>query len=117
MEAGYYLVRQGEAADDLFFIESGTVTAQLELSEDETLRLMTIGAGTIVGEMELYMDQPRVASVVAERPCIIFRLSADGLATMAREAPDLAAAFHKLIAGLLAERIARNNRTMEALLR
>jgi SulP family sulfate permease len=67
--------------------------------------------------MELYMDQPRAASVVAERPAVIYRLSSDGLAEMAREAPDLAAAFHKLIARLLAERIARNNRTMEALLR
>ena len=117
VDAGYYLMHQGEAADDLFFIESGTVTAQLELGDDETLRLMTIGAGTVVGEMELYMDQPRSASVVAERPCVIHRLTSTGLARMGKQTPDLAAAFHKLIARLLAERLDRNNKTMEALLR
>ena len=117
VEAGYYLMRQGKAADDLFFIESGTVTAQLELGDGETLRLMTIGAGTVVGEMELYMDQPRSASVVAERPSVIHRLTSAGLARMGDETPDLAAAFHKLIARLLAERLDRNNKTMEALLR
>ncbi|MFQ5350348.1 MAG: SulP family inorganic anion transporter [Thermoanaerobaculia bacterium] len=115
-DTGYYLMRQGEAAEDLFFIESGAVTVQLELADGETLRLMTIGAGTVIGEMELYMDQPRSASVVAERPCVIYRLSSQDLTRMGREASDLAAAFHKLIARLLAERLARSNRTMEALL-
>lgn len=110
-------MRQGDPPEALYFIESGQVTAQLELADGSAVRLVTIGPGAVAGELELYLDAPRSASVVAEKPSRIHRLSATALHRMEEEDLDLAAAFHKFVARLMAERLALNVRTLYALLR
>ena len=42
---GYYLMRQGDPPEDLYFIESGQVTAQLEYPDRPPLRLETMSSG------------------------------------------------------------------------
>ena len=115
--AGHYLMRQGEPPEDLFFVESGQVTVQMELDDGSTVRLLTMGAGTVVGEMELCLGQERSASVVTERPSVVYRLTADTLERMERENSTVAAAFFRYISRLMAERLVINNRTLRALLR
>ncbi len=115
--AGHYLMRQGDAPDDLYIVESGQVTVHMELDDGSTLRLLTMGAGTIVGEMELCLGQQRAASVVTERPSVIYRLRASTLERMEQESSNVAAAFYKHISRLMAERLVINNRTLRALLR
>ena len=56
------------------------------------------------------------ADVIASRSTIVYRLSADALERMRTEEPQLAALLHEWIARLLAERLAANNRTIEALM-
>ncbi len=113
---GTTLIRQGDQSEDLYFIESGQVTAQLEMDGGETVRLRTLGAGTVVGEVSLYLGETRSASVVTVEPGVVYRLSEEALLRMAERDPDLASAFHRFIASLMAERLADNNRTLEALL-
>ena len=72
-------------------------------------------AGTVVGEIGLYLDQPRLASVVTEEPCVIYRLSDVALQKMEKENPVLAAAFHEFMVRVLAERVTQQNRTLRAL--
>ena len=55
VSAGYYLIRQGDASDDLYFIESGSATAQFELDDGRSVRLRTVHGGTVVGEVGLYL--------------------------------------------------------------
>ncbi len=43
--AGHVLMRQDEPPDDLYLIESGKVTVQIELGEGQAARLLTLGAG------------------------------------------------------------------------
>ncbi len=117
VEAGHYLMHQGDAPDDLYFVESGQVTVQMELEDGSAVRLLTIGAGTVVGEMELCMGQPRAASVITERPSVVYRLTAATLERMEEENSAVAAAFYKHISRLMAERLVINNRTLRALLR
>ncbi len=114
---GHYLMRQGDPPDDLFFVESGQVTVQMELDDGSTVRLLTMGAGTVVGEMELCLGQPRSASVVTERPSVVYRLTAATLERMERDNSRVAAAFFKHVSRLMAERLVINNRTLRALLR
>jgi SulP family sulfate permease len=71
--------------------------------------------GTVVGEVGWYLGQPRSASVVAETPTVIHRLSSEGAAAMSREDPAGASAFHAFMARLLAERLAEANRAVEGL--
>ena len=112
---GGYLMRQGDPPDGMIFIESGQVTVLLELEGGRTVRLRTMQEGTVVGEVGWYLGQPRSASVVAETPTVIHRLSSEGAAAMSREDPAGASAFHAFMARLLAERLAEANRAVEGL--
>jgi sulfate permease, SulP family len=116
VDEGAYLVRQGDPSDAMYFIESGQLTAQLEWPDGRITRLRTMRGGTVVGEVPMYIGGVRTASVVASSPSTFYRLSAGKLKEMEHNAPDLAAAVHKFIARLLAERLAALNRTLEAAL-
>ena len=113
---GDYLIRQGDPSTDLFFIESGRVAIQLEADDRPAVRLRSMGAGTVVGEVALYIRQPRSASVVAERPSRVLRLTRDALERMKREDAALAAAFNESIVRVLATRLVDTNRMLSAVL-
>jgi len=113
---GEFLMRQGDKVAALFFIESGRVTAQIELDNGKTARLRSMGAGTVVGELGLYLGATATASVVAEEHSRISCLSLEALRDMEHSDPAVAAAFHKFIVRLLGERLTNANRSLSALL-
>ncbi len=114
--AGAKLLAQGAVADDLYFIEAGQVTAQLERDGWAPLRLQTVAGGNVVGEIGLYLGTPRTSTVVCDTPCVLYRLSAAALAQMLAAEPDLAAAVHAHLAGVMAERLIHNLRALDAAL-
>jgi len=103
--AATHLIRQAEQSECLYFFESGRVTARLEFQDGRTLRLRSMGPGTIVGEVGLFLRGTRAASVITEQPCTVYRLSIAALERMTRENPDLALAFHRYLICLLGERL------------
>jgi SulP family sulfate permease len=111
----HYLMFQGDPSADLFFIESGKVRVVVELDNGRLMRVRTMEAGTVVGEIGLYLNQPRVASVVTEEPCVVYRCGAEALHRMQEENPTLASAFHEFMVRVLAERVTQQNRTLRAL--
>ena len=115
--SGDVLIRQGDAPDVLLFVESGQVTAQLERPSQEPVRLETMGSGRVVGEIGFYLGQVRTASVVADKPGVVYQLTRQKLAQMEANAPEVASELHRLIAHLLAERATHLVETVDALLR
>lgn len=115
-EEGEVLIRQGDRAEDVLFLESGQVTAQVTREGGGTVRLRTLTAGAVVGELALYAGGVRTATVVADRPSVLYRLSRDGLGRMERQDPQLASALHRLFGRLLAERLADTIQTVKALM-
>lgn len=113
---GDFLFRQGEPSDNLYFLESGQVSVILELSNGKTKRLRTYSSGTILGEIGLYGNAPRSASVVADEPSCLYYLSTKALAKIENEEPQLATIFHKFIVNLLAERLKRREGELRNLL-
>lgn len=113
--AGTVLLEQGSPAHDLFILEAGQVTVQLVGDNGKPIRLRTMQAGTVVGEMGLYLNEVRSASVVADQTCTIQRLTAGALLRMEDEAPAVAAAFHRLMARQLAERLRNTDHMIKAL--
>jgi len=112
---GYYIIRQGDASDNIYFIESGQITAQLELEDGNPLRLETMRGGHVVGEIGFYLDKARTASVITDEPSSIYFFTAEDLKSLEKDNPRAAIAFHRIIASMLAERVIHLTNTVEAL--
>lgn len=115
IDPGVAIIRQGEAPDDLFFIESGRITTQLDQPDGPSLRLETMRNGRIVGEIGFYLGQNRTASVITNEPSIIYRLSNADLKQLEKDNPEAAATLHQIIIRLLAERVTHLVKTVYAL--
>jgi CRP-like cAMP-binding protein len=115
--SGYYLMKQGDPPEALYFIESGQVTAQLEFSDRNPVRLGTMRGGHVVGEIGFYLNQARTAAVVTDEPSTIYRLSMQTLKQMEQNDPEAASAFHQGIIRLISERATHLISTVNALQR
>jgi SulP family sulfate permease len=121
---GEYLIHPNDPPDDMFFIESGQVTAQIELPGGGVLpdgkaamRLETMRGGRVVGELGFYLGRRRTAAVVADEPCQVYRITRDMLRRMDDEQPAAASVFHLIITRLLSERAIHLIDTVDALRR
>jgi SulP family sulfate permease len=115
--AGEILIRQGDDADHMYFVEMGSVSVYLELGNQKKVRLQTLGLGTAVGEPALYLGTISTASVIADMPVTAYRLTRAALSEMKEKEPELAATFHEFAARLLSERLTSITRTLEAVLK
>ncbi len=105
MEKGRQLIAQGSLESDLYFLESGRVNVYIEREEGRRMRVRTLEAGTVVGEIGLYLHRRRTASVIVEQEGTAYRLTAAALKKMEAEQPALALAFHQFIIWTLADRM------------
>lgn len=116
LREGEVLIKQDDPAEEMYFVESGLVTIELELPNNKRMRLRSIRGGATVGEIGLYLRNTRTASVIASRNSTVYRLTGQSLKEMQEKDPEIAALFHEWIVRLLAERIIDNNRIIEALM-
>jgi SulP family sulfate permease len=114
--SGHYLFHQGDVADNLYLIESGKIAVMLEIGAGKTIRLRTMGGGTVLGEMGLYTKKPRSATAVTEEPSSLYSLSSEAFNRMQAEDPEVALSFHRFVVCLLADRIVRSNEEVKALM-
>lgn len=114
-KTGDYLMRQGDDPDNIYFVESGQVTAQLENPSKPPVRLETMKSGRVIGELGFYLGQKRTAAVIADEPSTVYLLSAEKLAEMEKKSPEVASYFHQIIIQLMAERTTHLIRTVAAL--
>jgi sulfate permease, SulP family len=115
LATGEYLIRQGDDPDQLFLVESGQVTAQLEPAGKAPIRLETMRGGRTVGELGFYLNTRRSAAVVTDKPSVVYGLSQAALARIEEEDPEVAYALHRLIIHLLGERVLHLVRAVDAL--
>jgi NTE family protein len=87
--AGWPLFRQGEPADSLYFVLSGSLGAFRAGARGEQALIGHIRPGEPVGEMGLIAREPHSASVFAMRDSEIVRLSRPGFETLLKAYPTL----------------------------
>jgi sulfate permease, SulP family len=104
LNSGEYLFREGDVSDALFLVAVGRLRVAIEGDGGER-RLRSMVAGSFVGEIGLYSQEPRSASVIAEQDALIYRLSASALERLTTTDSALVAAFHALLFRLSAERL------------
>ena len=113
---GECLFRQGEPSDSLVLLASGCVAITIDDEQGRPIRLRRMVGYTVVGEMGFFRQVPRTATVIAEEPSLIYRLTKTAFDDMQEKDPAAAFAFHKLIIRLLADRLEFANREISALL-
>jgi CRP-like cAMP-binding protein len=112
---GEYLIRQGERTRHLFFVESGEFEVRYEMKDKAPMRLRTMRAGVVFGEIALYLDIPRSVSVIASKSSAYYRLSAERLREMEQKEPAVALTFQTFMIRTLSERLVDLNRTLHAM--
>jgi SulP family sulfate permease len=70
----------------------------------------------VVGEIALYTGVARTADVVAEAPSAVLRIGRESIERLEAEEPELAAALHRWLATMLAERLTDTLGAVDALL-
>jgi len=109
------LIEQGNDPDGLYFIKSGRVTVELRSSNNK-IRLKSMGTGTVVGEVSLYLKTQATASVISNTACKTYFLSHENFEKLNKEDPERAAELHTYIVKLLSDRLAKSNATIQALM-
>ena len=112
----HILLNQGDPPDSIYFIDSGEVTTRLQTSKGKFIRLKSQRGGTMVGEMGLFFQQPRTATVVASEAGVFYRLSLEAYNRMMQDDPQLAFHLYQWVARVLSMRLTENHSTLDVLL-
>jgi CRP/FNR family transcriptional regulator len=89
-EPGQIVFREGDASDTCYVVRSGRARAVREHSDGRTITLATFGPGDIFGELAMFEDELRSATVEAvQRTSVVAVLGPDMRRLMA-EHPEIA---------------------------
>lgn len=118
IRAGETLLRQGDAPDALFIVETGRLTACLARGADQPpLRLESMCAGSLIGEIGFVLERERSADVLADVDSSVRVLDRATWERLTVQEPLLARALGSLLLRLLAQRTLRLTDTVDALQR
>lgn len=115
LRKGEYLFRQGDASAATYVVESGRVNIVLERPDGPPLLLRSVTSNTTLGEMGLYRQSIRSASVMADAHSVVHKLERVALDRMETEDPRVAAAFHTFVIRTLADRLHVADKAISAL--
>ena len=94
---GSTLWRQGDQADGLYLIESGSLRATYNYEDHGELVQETMVAGTIAGDLSTLSDTCRNATVVAERDCVLWKLEKEALGDLETNHAAIAQTFTRIV--------------------
>ena len=86
---GDVLVEQGDAADNVYFIQSGTVTASKSTSQGEVV-VGTVGAGQVIGEVTVVAGALRTATLRASGPVEVLEIERSEFEAWLNGNPEMA---------------------------
>ncbi len=87
------IFREGEQGDSMFLILEGELRVYSKQKGGEILFLRILSAGDAFGEIALFNQAPRSASVEAVKPSLLVKISASSLQRLLSDQPALAAQF------------------------
>jgi CRP-like cAMP-binding protein len=103
------VIKQGDRSNAMYLIIEGELSVHMNVGDHET-ELAVLIAGDFFGDFALFDHGPRSADVVANKSCLLLKLSADSFQQLCREAPDLAMPFLRAIGKTLTARIRAGNK-------
>ena len=115
LNPGTVIIEKGVPAVDFFFIESGTITNNINGSIDSCLHLESMTNVRIISNIGFYIPHIRTEDIIAAEKCVVYRLSIDTLRALENENPEAASKLHQIMIRLLAERVKHLVKTVSAL--
>ena len=92
-EPGQTIIRQGEMGDCMYVIQEGLVEVVKE-ANGQNVRLAVLGKGEFFGEMAIFEEEARAATVRVLAPARILTIDRKNLLRRIQEDPSLA---HRLV--------------------
>ncbi|MEM7180781.1 MAG: ABC transporter substrate-binding protein [Spirochaetota bacterium] len=87
--AGTRIVQQGEAGNSLFIIVEGVVKVLVTISEENTIEVARLGAGSFFGEMSLLTGETRTASIDAGTDTVLYEITKEDIAPLIEKQPEV----------------------------
>ncbi len=107
-----HIVKQGETDDGMYLLLEGELRVRLMIGGKETI-LATLNAGECFGEIALFDQGPRSADVLANKDCVLLKITTEGFDKLMKQAPDLAGPMLFAIGKTLAARIRADNKRIK----
>src|ERR1700730_14051138 len=111
---GEELFHENDAGDSLFIVQSGRVDIFKNIRGDVDRSLASFGPGDVIGEMSFIDGARRSATARTTEASEVQVLSRQSFAKVQRERPDIAAAFFRNMAGIVASRLRTTNELYRA---
>lgn len=108
LATGDLLVRRGDRERVAYLLESGHLQVFVSGGPPGSHRIATLRAGAIVGEPGLFIDEPRMASVEAMTPCVVWSLTGEKIDALAADEPKLVLALLHAAGAVMAVRMRAN---------
>lgn len=94
---GQALMQQGEPGDSMYLSVSGRLRAYVSQDGEAPRMVREMGRGQVIGEMSLYTDAPRSATVVAIRDSVLVRLDKAQFMQLIEQQPRVGVALTRQI--------------------
>src|SRR5580700_9563514 len=88
-EPGQVVFREGDASDTCYIVRSGRARAVREHSGGRTITLATFGPGDIFGELAMFEDERRSATVEATEPTSVVAVLGPDMRRLMAEHPEI----------------------------
>ncbi len=112
-EPGVFLCRQGDEGESMFFIVAGAVQVLREGPDGTSVELAEVGPPEVLGEMALFEDKPRTASLCARERTTYLEISRVGFQGIMSEYPQVGAAASRTLSHRLRMVLEREDRLRE----
>jgi CRP/FNR family cyclic AMP-dependent transcriptional regulator len=102
-EPGQVVFREGDASDTCYIVREGSARATHEHADGRTITLATFGPGDIFGELAMFEDERRSATVEAIEPTSVVAVLGPDMRALMKEHPEIATRLVIALAGRLRE--------------
>ena len=100
---GDVVMREGDLGGDLFLVMDGLVHVYRAHGTGDELDLGTLGSGSYVGEMAIFDDKPRSATVIAESETRMLVLAGDRLKELVLQTPEMSFQIFRVLTNRVRE--------------
>jgi len=104
--AGTTIVRQGDPPGPMWVVRSGRLRVFRDV-DGEPRPVAYLRRGDWFGELSVFADQPRAATVIAHDDCVLLELGPDAFRALIAESPEFAARIADRVAQYDYEKVAR----------